>query len=194
MKSFTVWVLALTLCSSAAFAQTLPTAEARRFTRGVVGNSFYQSAVIPGDQQRGVELNPTGNNAALYGNLSDALLPWFCRIQRDQCYHMTTVQTSGVAYGLFENPLAAFGELGGGTPLYTNRDYRFGIFAGGRDYTNSQSPIRGIFRIRAYSTASLASSQTNVAPTDETTFELPWPGDANWDQFLLNGAGLLPKS
>lgn len=196
MKSLLGIAAAALAFLTTSIAQTHPTAEARRFTRGVptglaafTGNaSYYQSAVIPADQQRGIALNATGNNAALYGNAPEAQLPWFCRVQRNPRYHITANQAGALGYAAIDNPIAAFGELGGGTPLYSNRDYRFGAFAGFRNYSDAQNLRRGIFRIRAYLASALASGQTNVAHSDETTFELPWPGDANWNQFLLAGA------
>ena len=146
-----------------------------------------QSFVVPADQQRGIELSSIGSNETIYG--SDALLqPWFCRIQRTQRYHIAALTTNTVVYANIENPLAAFGGAGGATPLYTDRDYRFGAFAGYRTYADPQNPVRGVFRIRAYATSALASGQTNVASAYETTFELPWPGDTNWSQFLQDGA------
>ncbi len=196
MKLFFALLLSLLLAVSHSLAQTHPQAEARRFMRGVPNNlptfpgspSLYQSAVIPADQQRGLELEALGNNASLYVGTSAAQLPWFCRIHRTQRYHISSDISGTLIYPPIENPIAAFGELGGGTPLYANRDYRFGAFAGFRDYTNAGSPLRGIFRIRAYSASALASGQTNVGHSYETKFELPWPGDANWNQFLLDGA------
>ncbi len=154
--------------------------------------SLYQSVVIAADQQRGVELNPSGNNAALYGNLPENQLPWFCRIQRPVLGHITTggQNSNGtwiLGYASFQNPIVAFGELAGGTPLYLNRDYRFGAFAGFRNNA-ANPPLVGKFRIRAYSKASLASGQTDVAPYDQRVIEVPWPGDAKWNQFLLDGA------
>jgi RHS repeat-associated protein len=190
-----LWALAF--CTGL-MAQTHSGAEARRFSRGVPSDStnipnpsLYQSVVIPADQQRGVELDPSGNNAATFGYPDPAdvaKLPWFCRIQRPTLYHLATNAQDQLAYASFENPIAAFGELAGGTPLYLNRDYRFGAFAGFRNNAATPTPLPGTFRIRAYSKASLASGQTNVAPASQTTFELPWPGDGNWNQFLLDGA------
>ena len=181
---------------SASPAQTHPLAAAHRFTRGVPTEhatftgrpELYQSTVIPADQQRGVPLNATGNNAALFGNAPEAQLPWFCRIQRTQRYHLAADAAGNLNYAAIDNPIAVFGELSGGTPLYSNRDYRFGAFAGFRDYTDALNLRRGIFRIRAYLASGLANGQINVAHSDEVTFELPWPGDANWNQFLADGA------
>lgn len=195
MKTSTLGAFLALSLSTGLLAQTHFSAEARRFSRGVPSDSatipnssLYQSVVIPADQQRGIELIPFGNNAALYGNVAESQLPWFCRIQRPALFHLTTDATGNLTYGSFENPIAAFGELAGGTPLYLNRDYRFGAFAGFRNNAATPTPLTGVFRIRAYSKASLASGQTNVAPASQTTFELPWPGDANWNQFLLDGA------
>lgn len=140
MKFLPLGALCAFAFSTGLMAQTHSGAEARRFSRGVPSDSttipnpsLYQSVVIPADQQRGIELIPSGNNAALYGSLPESQLPWFCRVQRPVLYHLATDAQGALAYGSFENPIAAFGELAGGTPLYLNRDYRFGAFAGFRN-------------------------------------------------------------
>jgi hypothetical protein len=39
-------------------------------------------------------------------------------------------QTNAANRIAFNNPIVAFGERVGGTPLYLNQDYRFGVYAG----------------------------------------------------------------
>lgn len=199
MKKVVAVAFAAIMSCVALQAQIHPSAEARRFSRGIGNAPKQQSFVIPADQQRGVPLAPSGNYALRLENdvavqwLPWSPLPWFCRIQRAGGYHINSMQLGNVDYEWIDNPIAAFGEQAGGTPLYLNRNYRFGVYAGGRSYADALNPIRGVFRIRAYLASAFNNTPsnvppTNVAPADETTFELPWPGDANWNQFLLDGA------
>jgi YD repeat-containing protein len=174
-------------------AQTNPNATGSRITFGPEGSpplqGAYQTFVIPADQQQGIPLGANGNNAALFGNpgAPESSLPWFCRIQRTDIFIPTGFTPPGsFSYGAGQNPVVAYGEAGGGSPLYTDREYRFGFYAGARDVS-----LPGQFRLRAYQKSQFSGTATGVIPTGTLTFELPWPGDANWDAFLAAGSKKL---
>ncbi|MFD0892905.1 HNH endonuclease [Luteolibacter ambystomatis] len=170
-------VAAAILTIGATFAQTNSNATGARITRGLVP---AQRVIIPADQQKGIALGETGNNADLFGdpNAAESTLPWFCRTQRTDLY---VSPGPGITMTL-QNPAAAYGDAGGGTPLYTDREYRLGVYGGGRSTTN-----KGVFRIRAYQKSQFSGTAVGVLPSDTTEFELPVPGEPAWSDFLAAG-------
>lgn len=170
------------------FSQTNPNATGQRIYSGPVGTgadlAAYQAFIIPGDQQQGIPLDGTGSNSPLFGGATGSGLPWFMRIQRTAFYTYSAlpVPPSGPTYAEVTNPVAAYGEAGGGTPLYTDREYRFGLYAGGRNLDRA-----GGFRIRAYQKSQFSGAAMNQTPVESKEFSVPFRGDGNWDGFLTNG-------
>ncbi len=96
---------------------------------------------MPLDSQKGVQLDPSGNNAAKF---TDS--PWFTRVNKNQLtkplyssplntasvYHLNGNNTAIPYDSSFtvENPLVAFGTSAGGTPLYVGQKYNFGLYGG----------------------------------------------------------------
>jgi RHS repeat-associated protein len=100
-------------------------ARSERFIRGSGTDPTFQSFVIPLDFQKGVQLDNIGG---FITNLY-AVNPWFLNY-----YHYdATNPASATNLSLripFRNPIAAFGERLGGSPLYINQPYEFGLYAG----------------------------------------------------------------
>jgi RHS repeat-associated protein len=139
-RFITTLAFALAACGSV-WAQTNPLAESKRFTRGSSPEPKWQTFVLPLDSQKGVQLAPSGNNAAKF---TDS--PWFTRINKNQLTRPgysaamqggSVVHLNGIdntfPYNLtvpVENPLVAFGTAAGGTPLYVGQKYNFGLYGG----------------------------------------------------------------
>ena len=100
---------------------------AGRYWRGSGSDPTYWSIVVPLDYETGtIYDNVSGDCAALYPGLSS----W----TNSLLYHYNATnslpQTNAANRIAFNNPIVAFGERVGGTPLYLNQDYRFGVYAG----------------------------------------------------------------
>ena len=80
--------LLLALFPGNVLAQLNPLAEAKRFTRVEDNPPSFQSFVIPLDSQKGVELDPMGDNSAKLGGGTGANLPWPMRIAKDTRRHV----------------------------------------------------------------------------------------------------------
>jgi RHS repeat-associated protein len=150
----------------------------RRFSRGTEGaEAAARSFVIPLDFQTGVGLEAIGNNASLY----PGGVPWFLDVNRPVRRHLT-VAGGNAAYGLqFQNPIAAFGNEAGGSPLYLGRTYRFGINAG-QAFSNYVVQVRVKIYVR-----------TTRALVEEIYLPIPRPNsqdsteEARWQAFVANG-------
>ena len=99
--------------------------SAARYVRGTSTASDFQSFVVPLNFQTGVPLAATGGNATnlFPGNL------W-----TNTLYHFdatnSALETNITGRIAFQNPIVAFGSPVGGSPLYQNQGYSFGIHAG----------------------------------------------------------------
>jgi len=105
-----------------------------RYSRGLGSDTNYLSYVIGLDFEKGVQLDPMGNNFSKFPGADNDVtkLPWFMRIQKHTAYQITNISGT-VGYTLpFENPLVAFGAEGGGSALYTGQSYTFGVGSGGQ--------------------------------------------------------------
>jgi len=156
-------------------------AESRRFIRGNENNPVIQSFVIPLDSQKGVSLDPIGNNATKFSGV----LPWFSRIQAFQRKHISAVTHERATYDLlYENPIVAFGTSAGGTPLYVGQDYSFGIYVGTRLESENQ-PAE--FVISAYLEHSFGGNRTHITPDQRISVPIPRKGTSEWKAFVENG-------
>ena len=185
-------ILLTALCPSA-YAQINPLAEAKRFTRVPVNEPSYQSFVIPLDSQKGIELDAMGDNSSKFGGATGANLPWFQRIAKDLRNHVVVSGTSANYTSQFENPLVAFGSLGGGTPLYTGQFYNFGIYGGSRaegtplETTDPANPAYYDSYIWVYAKSSFGPTATAVAPVAAIPIRFPRRGTAEWKNYITNG-------
>ena len=183
-----------------------------------IGNTStqFESCVIPVDYTNGIIPFSTGtacpDQSALLNNISSAPfikfqseslgsptsnwpsgIPWFLRIASSgTAYHISGTNASGPIYSgslAVVNPLVAFGSQAGGTPLYTNQTYSFGMYSGGQNLNPLQSGTIQDFKIDVYSQSSFTGTATNVQPipTTGTSIHLPRPGEPAWTTFAQNG-------
>ena len=175
-----------------------PNATTGRFSRGYVladgtsqieldgtsqGDSSCASFVIPLDGEKGIPLDPMGANTGKFPGQS----PWFMRIAKtlrdhnDSYYSSSNIIIDSPIQ--FENPIVAFGAGGGGSPMYLNQSYNFGVYAGGRNDTTS--PV--IF-ISAYKRSKFVPGQTQITPDAVQSITIPVQSNAvAWSAFAQNG-------
>ena len=118
---------------------------AGRYWRGSGGDPTYWSQVIPLDYESGtIYSNLNGNATNLYPGLSGGA--W----SSQTLYHYNATnslsQTNTANRIAFNNPIVAFGERTGGTPLYFSQPYNFGIYAGNPLLTATQIVIQVYYR------------------------------------------------
>ncbi|HZI32154.1 MAG TPA: SBBP repeat-containing protein, partial [Candidatus Binatia bacterium] len=172
-----------------------------RFQRGASYDPTFTSFVIPLSQQTGFRLDDTGDDSEIYTNR-----PWFTRLQNSTQTHLSLVAStngSGVVsnyYGYvtnFNNPIAAFGDTAGGSPLYINERFQFGVYCGAQyESTNSDGAIfASPLRVLVYNLSSFVAGQTNlVAPIATNYVTIPRrtiaADSTNWLKFSTNGFAL----
>ena len=115
--------------------------------------------MVPLDYQQGVVFsNFDGNRSSLY--------PGIAAWSGVTLYHYDATdslpQTSYTNRIAFNNPVVAFGSLVGGTPLYLNQDYHFGIYAGNELDAGSAVYVSAYYRSN-YALAAILS----VTPPDD---------------------------
>jgi RHS repeat-associated protein len=96
----------------------------QRYVRGTGSDPTLHSFVIPLDFQTGTRLDPIGGVATNF----------FPAVSWGTFYHYDATNAAAQNYAsnriAFQNPMVAFGARFGGTPLYLNQAYEFGIYAG----------------------------------------------------------------
>ena len=185
-----------------------------RFQRGASYDPTYTSFIIPLNQQTGFRLDDLGNNSENFGGS----WPWFTRLQNDVRSHLSLVSSTNVS-GLstnyynyitnFNNPIAAFGATAGGSPLYFNQQYKFGMYCGfqyetneptgGQHGSNPTNTFVSPLRILVYNLSSFVAGQTNaIAPIATNYITIPRrtiSGDQSaWLQFATNGFSLTTNA
>jgi len=135
-----------------------------RYKRGTSTASDFNSLVVPLNFQTGVALDASGGNAnSLYpGNSWTSTLYHFDATN-------AALQTNLTGRIAFQNPLAAFGSRVGGSPLYENQSYSFGIYAGDPSAIYSSA-----LRIQVYyrSNSALAGTISIPVPDPSITNQL----------------------
>lgn len=177
-----------------------------RYYRGNMPAPFdYFSSIIAIDSQKGIFLDKKDLNQAvdfrtLFPENKYPNYPWFLRAAsylNDPCYHIiynknqisylpvNNIPTiNGVSVG-GQPPMVAFGSRGGGTPLYINQNYRFGIAGGGQRPEAMNNPD---IKIEVYDKEDFVLGANNVAPVYTETYTLPLPGNkSEWSKFNTNG-------
>ncbi len=176
---------------------------------GATQNASYQSYVVPVSFTSGVIPYATGTACPTSCNIFNYAIsqptsgssasawaagtPWFLRVASSgTAYHISGTNASGIPVytgGLaFTNPLVAFGAQAGGSPLYTNQNYSFGVVSGGQNMNSSISGTVQDIKVDIYAQSSFTSSTiANVAPVSTQTIHLPRPGETGWDAFQLQG-------
>ena len=159
------------------------------FTNSALNDLDFCSIVVPIDLEQGVALNPTGGDAYCYANSP----PWFLSLSNPP---LSVANTLGTGTNLnvipVSNPVAAFGSQGGGSPLFPNQPYRFGVYAGGFD--ESTPAATNVIQISVFNATNFVAGASNLAPLN--VYYIPLPrrtvsADSNlWDTFMANGASV----
>ncbi len=125
-----------------------------RFVRGTSTAPDFQSLVVPLDSETGVPLAAIGGNATnlFPGN------PWTTNFYHYNATNLSS-QTGTSGRIVFQNPIVAFGSPVGGSPLYLNQNYQFGIAAG-----STVSNFAGALRIQVYYRSNSAYAGTVGMP------------------------------
>jgi hypothetical protein len=123
-------------------------ARSGRFIRGSGNDPAYHSFVVPLEFQKGIALDLIG------GNVTNFYAP---NPFNFTFYHYNATNPASSTNNAFRipyrNPIVAFGNRVGGTPLYIGQPYDFGIYAGDpAPYFRHRYLCRGLlsveFRIR----------------------------------------------
>ncbi len=161
----------VTIAPQSSMTNSVP-APVGRFWRGTGSDPTYWSFVVPLDSEKGVTYdNVFGNCSTLY----PGLLTW----DASTFYHYNATNTSSSTNWTnripFNNPIAAFGERVGETPLYLNQEYNFGIYAG--DPITVGTPV-----------TILAYYRTNYGYAGAIDVYPPNFGNTNsWNNYTSNG-------
>lgn len=162
-----------------------PYAQTVRFIRGDRTLPRYNTFLLPLDLERGVGLDADGRDQYAYGLAT----PWFLRIASTPVFHAHKL-VGGTNFTRFkvENPVAAYGSSGGGSPLYVNQPYTLGLYIGAFDEDSGKT---NVFRISVYNRSDFNGLGTDVAPVN--VFEIALPrrsvaAESNaWINFATNG-------
>ena len=143
-----------------------------RYWRGTGSDPTYWSMVIPLDDETGtVYSNLNGNCTNLYPGQTS----W----SSQTLYHLDSTNAlpqNNVANRIqFNNPIVAFGERVGGTPLYFGQPYNIGVYAGDLVLSNQPIVIQAFYRTNFQ----LAGAINIYPPTSANT--------NGWVNFLTNG-------
>jgi RHS repeat-associated protein len=149
------------------------------YWRGSGSDPTYWSQVIPLEFESGVVYsNLNGNCSTLYTGLSS----WTS--QALYHYNVTNpLPQSTIANRIaFNNPIVAFGERVGGTPLYNSQPYSFGIYAGDCILSNQPIVVQAYYR-------------TNYQLAGAVTVYPPKQSNTNlWQLYSTNGFQLLTNA
>ena len=171
-------------------AQTQPN-EARlgrfSYANASTTDPTYSTFVIPLDQQKGVQLNPT-TTAPWVDGQPGQYYPWFFKIGSFTRYLMAPSGTNTVSYTYaFKNPVSAFGSTANGTPLYICKSYRFGFYAGGQ---NDNNDLPAEASIQIYSKAAFNIPTT----TGQTPIKIEPIDLAHWKDVAAGSSTTAWKS
>ena len=171
----------VTILPAGATTNSVPS-PAGRYCRGSGANPTYWSQVIPMDAETGtVYSNLTGNCSALYPGLSSWSGPTLYHLNAASSLSQTNI-TNRIA---FNNPIVAFGERTGGTPLYFSQPYDFGIYAGDPLLSTTQIVIQVYYRTNLQLAGSISVVPPNYFNTNSMAGYV-----TNGFQVTTNGFGL----
>jgi|GEM_PF-6020435 len=164
--------------------------------RGIDVNYF--SSIIAIDFQKGIELDEANDFTQKFDK---SKYPWFLRIAsqlNEPCYHIALDQNNNLFYKQVDTipminnapvggqpPMVAFGSQGGGSPLFVNQEYHFGIAAGGQ----REAAVNNDIKIEVYDKNDVDSGGYNILPVFTVNYTLPRPSNKSyWEDFLKNGS------
>ena len=159
----------------------------------VFGSNQPTNYIVSSDQLQGVQMPLT--DTGITNPLSSLI--WPMRLALPTTYAFTKIGTTTNYRTVVINPMAAYGEASGGTPMYTGQNYSFAFYGGGQlngttnfmVYTNPalNSYNASDFQILVYNKNQFVGGATNVAPVYTNYFSLPHQGTTNWAAFASNG-------
>ena len=150
-----------------------------RYWRGSGADPTYWTMVLPLDFQTGtVYSNLNGNCSTLYPGLSS----WSSLTFYHYNASSSLPQTNIANLIPFNNPIVAFGERVGGTPLYFNQPYEFGIYAGDPVLSNQPVVIQAYYRTNFQLAGTVSLYPPSVAGTN------------TWNNFTTNGFQLTTNA
>jgi len=199
--------------SAVAYAATGQTASAttqfnvvtsNRYNRGWGTDQRLLSSIVAVDFEKGTPLDGITNFTTVYPTSKYPVYPWFLRTQAEAgepWSHIVTLSNAQSTFAPFNSaplangstgtatggtpPMVAFGSQGGGSSLFVNQSYNFGVAAGGQDANALTNPD---IKIEVYRKSDFAGAATKVAPIYTTTFTLPRQANATvWNAFVQNG-------
>ncbi len=143
------------------------------YWRGSGSDPTYWSQVIPLEYETGTMYsNLNGNCPDLYSGL----LSW----SSQTLYHYNATNTANRI--AFNNPIVAFGERVGGTPLYFSQPYSFGIYAGDPILSNQPVVVQAYYR-------------TNYQLAGTVSLYPPTVSNPNlWQTYMTNGFQLTTNA
>lgn len=150
-----------------------------RYWRGSGSDPTYWSTVVPLEYETGtLYSNINGNCSTLYSGLTS----W----NSQTLYHYdatnSLAQTNTANRIPFNNPIVAFGERIGGSPLYNNQPYSFGIYAGDPILSNQPVVIQAFYR-------------TNYQLAGSVSIYLPTLSNTNyWNTYTTNGFQIITNA
>jgi RHS repeat-associated protein len=161
----------VTLLPQSATTNSIPS-PVGRYHRGSGSDPNFWSIIVPLNYQTGANYdNVSGNCATLYPGLTS----W----TNATLYHLNATnslsQPNPANRIAFNNPIAAFGERVGGTPLYPGQPYSFGIYAG--------TPYPTLLPLSI-----LAYARSNFALVGAVNISPPTPYNSNsWTDYVNSG-------
>jgi RHS repeat-associated protein len=152
----------VTLVPSSALTNSV-TSPNGRYWRGNGADPTYWSQVIPLDYETGtIYSNLNGNCPTLYSGLAS----WSSQTLYHYNATNSLAQTNITNRIAFNNPIVAFGERTGGTPLYLSQPYNFGIYAGDPLLSVTQIVVQVYYRTNDKLAGTIAIAPPNYANTN----------------------------
>ncbi|MBX9742119.1 MAG: hypothetical protein K2W99_01050, partial [Chthoniobacterales bacterium] len=165
-------------------------APPNRYNRGFGTDQRYLSSIIALDFEKGIFLDGISDFSIPFPSTIYPTYPWFLRTASDpneSCYHIYHNESDAISYRSVNTlptingspvggqpPCVAFGVQGGGSPLYINQNYHFGIAAGGENFSLTNNPD---IKIEVYESSFFEKGAIQVAPVFTQTYSLPRSGD-----------------
>ncbi len=169
MGAFTNAVV--TLFPNSSLTNSVPS-PVGRYWRGTGNDPTYWSVVVPLDYENGpVYDSVNGNCSTLYPGLTSWATQTYYHYDATNSLSQTNI-ANRIA---FNNPIVAFGERVGGTPLHLNQNYSFGIYAG--DPVKALQPI--VIQVYYRTNLQLAGTINLSAPN--------FTNSGSWSNYATNG-------
>jgi RHS repeat-associated protein len=149
------------------------------YWRGSGSDPTYWSQVVPLEYETGtVYSNVNGNCSTLYSGLTSWSSPTL--------YHYNAAgaspQSNPANRIAFNNPIVAFGERVGGTPLYFSQPYSFGIYGGDTILSNQPVIVQAYYRTNFQLAGTVSIYPPSVSSTNA------------WKTYMTNGFQVITNA